>query len=85
MTGPATPADPGGFALKRDGAPLDSCRAMHVQELKLRIARRDYVVDPAAVAEAMLRHALAARREAAGVTGCGESPSQPAGRRPPTA
>ena len=30
-------------------------RAMHVQSIKARVARADYVVDPAAVAEAMLR------------------------------
>lgn len=30
---------------------------MHVQSIKARIARADYVVDPAAVAEALLRHA----------------------------
>ena len=28
---------------------------MHVQNIKARVARADYVVDPAAVAEAMLR------------------------------
>jgi hypothetical protein len=28
---------------------------MHVQSIKARVARADYVVDPAAVAEAMLR------------------------------
>ena len=30
-------------------------RAMHVQNIKARVERADYVVDPAAVAEAMLR------------------------------
>ena len=30
-------------------------RAMHVQSIKARVERADYVVDPAAVAEAMLR------------------------------
>ncbi len=30
-------------------------RAMHVQSIKARVARADYVIDPAAVAEAMLR------------------------------
>ena len=28
---------------------------MHVQSIKARVARADYVVDPAAVAEALLR------------------------------
>ena len=30
-------------------------RAMHVQSIKARVARADYVIDPAAVAEALLR------------------------------
>jgi len=41
---------------------FDSCRAMRTQELKLRIQRADYVVDPDVVAEAMLRHAVSHRR-----------------------
>jgi hypothetical protein len=32
-------------------------KAMHVENLKARLARADYVVDPEAVAEAMLRRA----------------------------
>jgi hypothetical protein len=36
-------------------------RAMHVQSIKARVARADYVVDPAAVAEAMLRRTDLAR------------------------
>jgi hypothetical protein len=36
-------------------------RAMHVQSIKARVARADYVVDPAAVAEAMLRRVDVAR------------------------
>ncbi len=36
-------------------------RAMHVQSIKARVARADYVVDPAAVAEAMLRRSDLAR------------------------
>lgn len=55
-------ADGAGMVLKRGGAALDSGRAMRTQELKLRIQSADYVVDPAAVAEAMLRHALSQRR-----------------------
>jgi hypothetical protein len=57
-----TPADRAGAALKRDPVALDSCHAMRIHELKLRIARADYVVDPVAVAEAMLRHAVSHRR-----------------------
>ena len=56
------PADGKGLPLKREGAALDSRRAMRTQELKLRIERADYVVDPVAVAEAMLRHAVSQRR-----------------------
>jgi hypothetical protein len=41
-------------------------RAMHVQSIKARVARADYVVDPAAVAEAMLRRADLARDQAVG-------------------
>jgi hypothetical protein len=35
---------------------------MRTHELKLAIQRADYVIDPVAVAEAMLRHALSHRR-----------------------
>ncbi len=31
-------------------------QAMHVERLKQRVARADYVIDPMAVAEALLRH-----------------------------
>ena len=48
--------------LKRDDDPLDISRGMRMQELKLRVQRADYVVDPALVAEAMLRHAVSHRR-----------------------
>jgi len=34
---------------------------MHVESIKARVARADYVVDPAAVAEAMLRRTDVAR------------------------
>jgi hypothetical protein len=57
-----TPAQAEGLPLKRETVALDSCRAMRTQELKLRIQRADYVIDPVAVAEAMLRHALSHRR-----------------------
>ena len=49
-------------ALKDDGDPLDTAAGMRLQELKLRVARADYVVDPALVAAAMLRHAVSQRR-----------------------
>lgn len=48
--------------LKHDAAALDTCRGMRMQELKLRIQRADYVVDPALVAEAMLRRAVSYKR-----------------------
>ena len=41
-------------------------RAMHVQSIKARVARADYVVDPAAVAEAILRRSGLGRDLAAG-------------------
>jgi len=41
---------------------LDSDRGMRMQEIKLRVQRADYTVDPATVAEAMFRHALSQRR-----------------------
>jgi hypothetical protein len=62
MTGPSTPADGAGSALKRETRALDSRRAMRTQELKRRVERAEYVVDPEAVADAMLRHALSQRR-----------------------
>jgi hypothetical protein len=48
--------------LKRGGDALDTCREMRMQELKLRVQRADYDVDPVLVAEAMLRHAVSHRR-----------------------
>ncbi len=62
MTGGTTPADGARPPLKRADASLDSCRAMRIHELRLRIQRADYVVDPVIVAEAMFRHALSQRR-----------------------
>jgi hypothetical protein len=38
-------------------SPDPESRTMHVESLKARVARDDYVVDPEAVAEAMLRRA----------------------------
>jgi hypothetical protein len=58
----ATPADGARPALKREAATLDSGHAMRTQELKRRVERAEYVVDPEAVADAMLRHALSQRR-----------------------
>ena len=49
-------------ALKATAHALDSDRAMHTQELKLRIQRADYDIDPAMVALAMMRHAVSQRR-----------------------
>jgi hypothetical protein len=49
-------------ALKKTGAALDSDRGMRTQELKLRVQRADYVVDPALVAAAIIRHAISHRR-----------------------
>ena len=48
--------------LNRFPAPLDSCREMRTKELKLRVQRANYVIDPAIVAKAMLRHAVSHRR-----------------------
>jgi hypothetical protein len=48
--------------LKDDGVSLDTAAGMRLQELKLRVARADYVVDPALVAAAMLRRAVSQRR-----------------------
>jgi hypothetical protein len=42
---------------------------MKLESLKARIARSDYVVDPDAVAEAILRRLLAAQWPAGGVRG----------------
>ena len=48
--------------LKHDAEALDIAAGMRLQELKLRVQGADYVVDPALVAAAMLRHALSQRR-----------------------
>jgi len=57
---------------------LDSCRAMRIQELKLRIQRADYVVDPVVVAEAILRHAVSHRRWWNPVAVCATPPADSA-------
>lgn len=41
---------------------FDSNRAMRTQELKLRVQRSDYIVDPVAVARAIIRHSISYRR-----------------------
>ncbi len=48
--------------LKHSVRALDTSSGMRTQELKLRVRHADYVIDPAAVAEAMLRHAVCHRR-----------------------
>ena len=48
--------------LKDHADTLDTGAEMRLQELKLRVQRADYVVDPALVAAAMLRRALSQRR-----------------------
>ena len=48
--------------LKDGGAALDTSAGMRLQDLKLRVQRADYAVDPALVAAAMLRHAVSQRR-----------------------
>ena len=58
----ATLADAMNPPLKPDDGALDSAAGMRLQELKLRVQRADYVVDPALVAAAMLRHAVSQRR-----------------------
>jgi hypothetical protein len=48
--------------LKHAAPTLDSDGGMRMQELKLRVQRADYVVDPAVVAAAIIRHAISHRR-----------------------
>ncbi len=50
------------LALKGAGSKFDGDHAMRMQELKARVQRNDYIVDPAAVAVAVLRHAVSQRR-----------------------
>lgn len=50
------------LSLKREDAPLDTSREMRMQQIKQRVQSADYSVDPALVAEAMLRHAVSHRR-----------------------
>lgn len=62
MSREPTPAERARPALKCDAGALDTGRGMRTQELKLRIARAEYAIDPRAVADAMLRHAISHRR-----------------------
>ncbi len=68
MTRPADPfagatlADAMSPPLKPGDHAFDTAAGMRLQELKLRVARADYVVDPALVAAAMLRRAVSQRR-----------------------
>ena len=50
------------ISLKPIGPTLDSSIGMRTQELRLRVQRAEYAVEPAVVAEAMLRHAVSHRR-----------------------
>jgi hypothetical protein len=58
----ATLAQPMDAPLKPGAEALDIPAGMRLQDLKLRVQRADYVVDPALVAAAMLRHAVSQRR-----------------------
>ncbi len=74
-----------GDELKRDGDAFDIPRRMRMQEIKRRVERADYVVDPGLVAEAMLRHALSHRRcwkPSTDWTTPADSSSTPAGPSP---
>lgn len=55
-------ADAPPAALKRSVEPLDSSPTMRAQEIRSRVQRADYAIDPALVAQAMLRHAISHRR-----------------------
>jgi hypothetical protein len=64
-----------GPPLKQTAAALDSQRAMRVQELKLLVEGANYTVDPAAVADAMIRRAVSHRRCWKPRTACGSPPA----------
>ena len=78
MSERVTPADWAAAALKRGPCALDSGRAMRTHELKLRIERADYDVDPFILAEAILRHAISHRRWWNPVAACGTPPDDSA-------
>ncbi len=55
-------AQPAGTPVKGLRSALDTDRGMRIEDIKQRVERADYVVDPAVVAEAMLRRVVAYRR-----------------------
>ena len=75
MTPGTTPAHEEGAALKHEAILFDSCLVMRTHELKQRIQRADYDVDPVLVAEAMLRHAVSQRRWWNPVADCSMPPA----------
>lgn len=62
MARPRRPTDAASRPLKSVPDVLDRQRVMRVQQLKLRVQEADYVVDPAVVAEAILRHSISHMR-----------------------
>ena len=78
MSEPEIPAERTTSGLKRDTWLLDSGRAMRTHELKLRIERADYDIDPLLLAEAMLRHAISHRRWWNPVAACVTPPADSA-------
>ena len=69
-----------GDGVEEPGAAADALGRMRLHELKGALARDDYVVDPQAVAEAMLRRgrgSIATALRGHGLTG-GRSPARPA-------
>ena len=69
-----------GDGVEEPDAAADALRRMRLNELKGALARDDYVVDPQAVAEAMLRRgrgSIATALRGHGLTG-GRSPARPA-------
>jgi hypothetical protein len=63
MEGDVTEASTGERAMSRGpGGDAERMDHMKLESLKARVRRSDYVVDPEAVAEAIVRRMLAARR-----------------------
>jgi hypothetical protein len=54
--------DPGAPALKPTDPAFDSEHAMRLDDLKMRVQRADYAIDPATVAVAMIRHSISQMR-----------------------
>lgn len=67
----ATPVEAEPAGLKQTGAAFDSERAMRLHEIKVRVQRADYAVDPSTVAVAMIRHSVSQRRWWNPRTSCG--------------